>query len=329
MRHYHFQGLGRFLAVIGCILVGAVVISPAWAASYPDKSRSIQLIVGVAAGGPVDVGARLLADGLEKELGTPVVVMNKVGAQSQVGWTYLAQSKPDGYTFGATNLPTIVTGYMDPERKATYNRKSFEPLALHVSDASIFAVLKSSPYKSLKDVVEAAKAKPRTITITSGIMNDDQLAIVQLEKMTGAKFAPVNFTMGSAAAMVAFLGKKIDVLCLNVGDILAQFKRGEILVLGVMDDKESPLLPGVKTFEAQGYKVYNDSSRGFSFPAGTPKNIVDIMSGAIKKVVATEQHKKRMADMGLVIRYMDPVQYSKYWEDCEKKIKELWPLLKE
>ena len=85
----------------------------------------------------------------------------------------------------------------------------------------------------------------------------------------------------------------------------------------------------MKTFEEQGYKLYSSSSRGFAAPAGTPKEIVDILSGAIKKVVATEEHKKKMADMGLTLRYMDPAQYAKYWDEYEATLKELLPLTKE
>ncbi len=114
-----------------------------------------------------------------------------------------------------------------------------------------------------------------------------------------------------------------------MADLLGAVKSGDVRVLGVMDDEESPFLPGVKTFEAQGYKLYNASSRGLRSPAGTPKEVVDTLSGAIKKVMATEEHKKRMADMGLTLRYMDPVQYGAYWSEYEKTLIELLPLTKE
>jgi tripartite-type tricarboxylate transporter receptor subunit TctC len=106
------------------------------------------------------------------------------------------------------------------------------------------------------------------------------------------------------------------VLCANVGDLLAQFKSGEVRILGIMDDEPSPFYPGVKTFEQQGYKLSSSSSRGFAGPAGTPKDVVDILSGAIQKVVASEEHKK-MADMGLTLNFMDPAHY-KYWDEYER-----------
>ncbi|MFA5026799.1 MAG: tripartite tricarboxylate transporter substrate binding protein [Candidatus Methylomirabilota bacterium] len=318
------------LTVIGCLSAVGLAPAPGWAAAFPQKGKAIQMLVGFAAGGSSDAGARILASGMEKELGTPVVVVNKPGASGQIMYTMLTQSKPDGYTFGNTNFPSSVVSYLDPARKATYARKDFAPLALHVLDPALFAVKADSPFKTLKEVVDAAKASPKKIRVsTTGIQSDEAFAILQLQKMTGAQFAMVHFSGGIAQAMTAFLGGKFEVLCANVGDLLSQFKSGEVRILGIMDDEPSHFYPGVKTFEAQGYKLYNSSSRGFAAPAGTPKEIMDILSGAIKKVVASEDHKKRMADMGLTLRYMDPGQYTKYWGEYETELKELLPLTKE
>lgn len=307
-----------------------VLTSSSQAISFPQKGKTIQILVGFAAGGSSDVGARILASGLEKELGTTVLVVNKPGASGQIAYTMLSQARPDGYTIGNINFPSAVVTYLDPARKATYTRKSFEPLALHVVDPGLIAVKKDSPFKTLKEVIEAAKTEPKKIKIcTTGVQSDEAFAILQLQKMTGAQFAMVHFSQGIAPAMTAFLGGKIDVFCGNVGDLLAQFKSGEVRILGIMDDKPSPFYPGVKTFEEQGYKLYNSSSRGFAVPAGTPKEIINILSEAIKRVVATEEHKKRMAEMGLTLRYMGPAEYAKYWDEYEAMLKELLPLTKE
>ena len=320
---------GRIMGALA-FLTGALLSFPAGAADFPQKGKAIQILVGFAAGGSSDAGARILASGMEKELGTSVVVVNKPGASSQIAYTTLTQAKPDGYTIGNTNFPSAVVSYLDPARKATYTRKDFDLLALHVIDPGLIAVKKDSPFKTVKDVVEAAKGNPKKLRIsTTGIQSDEAFGILQFQKMTGAQFALVHFSQGIAPAMTAFLGGKIDVFCGNVGDLLSQFKSGEVRILGIMDDQQSPFYPGVKTFEEQGYKLYSSSSRGFAAPAGTPKEVVNTLSEAIKKAVATEEHKKRMADMGLTIRYMDPAQYTKYWGEYETMLKELLPLTKE
>jgi tripartite-type tricarboxylate transporter receptor subunit TctC len=326
----HFGWRGGVAAAAVLFLAGFLLSSSSWAADFPQKGKAVQVLVGWAAGGSSDAGARILASGMEKELQTSVVVMNKPGASGQIAYTALTQAKPDGYTMGTTNFPSAVVTYLDPARKATYTRKNFDLLALHVVDPGVFAVKANSPFKTVKDVVEAAKANPKKVRIsTTGIQSDEAFGILQFQKMTGAQFALVHFSQGSAPALTAFLGGKIDVFCGNVGDLLSQFKSGEVRILGIMDNESSPFYPGVKTFEEQGYKLYNSSSRGFAAPGGTPKEVVDILSAAIKKVVATEDHKKRMADMGLTIRYMDPAQYNKYWDEYEAMLKELLPLTKE
>jgi tripartite-type tricarboxylate transporter receptor subunit TctC len=329
-RLFSFRRILLALAIAGCVLGGPMVWKSCWAAGFPQKGKAIQILVGFAAGGSSDAGARILASGMEKDLGTSVMVVNKPGASGQIAYTALTQAKPDGYTIVNTNFPSSVVTYLDPERKATYTRKSFELLALHVIDPGLVAVKANSPFKTLKDLVEAAKANPKKIRIsTTGIQSDEAFGILQFQKITGAQFAMVHFSQGIAPAMTAFLGGKIDVFCGNVGDLLSQFKGGEVRILGIMDDEPSPFYPGVKTFEEQGYKLHNSASRGFAAPASTPGEVVHILSGAIKKVVATEDHKKRMADLGLTLRYMDAAQYAKYWDEYEKTLKELLPLTKE
>lgn len=331
--HHRFKVLDRALAacaVVGVVLAVATAISPAWAAGFPQKGKTIQMLVGYAAGGSSDAGARILASGMEKVLGTSVVVVNKPGASAQIALTALSQAKPDGYTIGNTNLIGAVVTTIDPARKAVYTRKSFEPLALHVVDPGLFAVKADSPFKTVKDVIEAARANPKKIRVcTTGIQSDEAFAILKLQKLTGVQFSMVHFSQGVASAMSAFLGGKFEVFCGNVGDLLSQFKSGDVRILGIMDDEASAFYPGVATFEQQGYKLYEASARGFSAPAGTPKEIVDILSGAIKTAVATEEHKKRMADMGLTLRYRGPADFANYWSEYEASLRELLPLTKE
>ena len=119
--------------------------APAPKATYPEKGKAITMIVPFGAGGSTDIGARLLAVGMEKELGTPVNVQNKGGAGSQTGLTELAGAKPDGYTIGFANLPTANLVYSDPDRKANFSAKSFQPIGSQVVDPSAIGVAANSP----------------------------------------------------------------------------------------------------------------------------------------------------------------------------------------
>jgi putative tricarboxylic transport membrane protein len=321
----------RLVSVTAMLLLLGIAVAVAVAADFPAKGKSITMILGTSPGGSTDVGARILAAAMEKDLaatGTRIQVENKPGAGWQIGLTALARTRPDGYTIGFTILPQTITNYLDPERKAVFDRKSFQPLGMQVVDPGVIAVKASSPYKTLQDVIEAAKATPGKLKASStGILSDDHLAILQFQKLTGTKMAIVQFD-GSAKSMTALLGGHIDVYFGNIGDTFPQAKAGEVRVLGVMDDEESKFLPGKTTF-SQGIKLESSSSRGLSAPAGVPKELVDILAGAIKKAIADPEHMKKMEEQGLTVRYMDPARMEKYWSEMEEQIKPLMNIAKE
>ena len=329
MNRYHCSTFGRIAVAIGCVLAVLTISTSAGSADFPQKGKALQMIVPFEPGGVNDAAGRVMAGDLEKVLGTPVVLVNKPGASTQIGLTFLSQARPDGYTFGIISFPTSLGPYLDPARKAAYNRKSFQPLAMHVWDACVMAVKADSPYKNVQDLVSAAKAKPRTITMAVGVLNDDHFTALLLERAAGVKFAHVTFAGGMAPALTALLGGKIEVYNGNIGDMRSVVKSGQVRILGVMDSERSVFFPDAKTFEEQGYKLYNSSSRGFLLPVGARKEIVDTLSGAMKKVVASEGHRKRMAEMSLALKYMDPAQFAKFWEEYEAKAIELIELAKQ
>lgn len=265
---------------------------------------------------------------LEKELGTPVQVVNKAGAGSQLGVTELATSKPDGYTIGYLNLPTAITTYLDPERKAVFSRKSFELLALQNYDTGLVAVVGDSPYKTLKDLIDAAKAKPETIKVTTaGILSNAHLNILMTQQATGAKFTIVHFD-GAAAGRTALLGKHVDAFFGNSTDI-PTLKGAGSKVLGVADNQRSKFLPDAPTYAEQGYKVSVGVSYGLAAPAGAPKEVVDVLSGALKKTITSAEFQQKVDELSFSVRYMDPSQYSTFWSDTENEMKPLVELAKQ
>lgn len=307
----------------------AATAAPAAKVDFPQKGKAISIIVPYAAGGGTDLSARVVASQLEKELGTPVQVVNKAGAGGQVGMTEVAQAKPDGYTIGSSVLPAIITTYLDPERKSAFMRKDLQLLALHVADVSAVAVKADSPFKTVKDIVDAGKANPGKIKWgTTGILGNTHLNILQLQKVSGAKFAIVHFDGGNPMK-TALLGGHVDVHFGSAGESLPQFKSGEMRFLGVMDKQRSPFYPDVPTLEEQGYPLYAAGTRGYVLPAGTPMEIVNILTGVMKRVMESPEHKQKMDGLGLTIRYMGPKQYGEYWADFEEQVKPLMELAKE
>ena len=316
--------------VLVVLVTGVVAIDLSHAASkidFPQRGKVISVVVPLPAGGGNDLAARALASTLEKEIGATVQVVNKVGAGGQVGATALAQAKPDGYTLGYPTLSMVVITYLDPERQAAFDRKSFEPVAADVLVPIMLAVRADSPYKTVKDLVEAAKAKPKTIKAGNGRMTQEQFVVLQLEKLTGAKFIFVGLE-GGAPAVTALLGGHTDVMPGNVVNFLPHVKSGALRVLGAFDSERSQYMPDVPTFEEQGYKLYSTSTRCYLAPAGTPKEIVNALSAAIKKAMEHEDYKKKMDQMAFTRRYLGPQEVANMFGEMETQYKPLIELAK-
>lgn len=289
---------------------------------FPKKGKAIMLIVPYAAGGAIDIQARVLASMLNKELSTPVEVLNKPAAGAQAGQTDLAQARPDGYTIGYTPLPACPMIYLDPERQAVFNKKSFQPLAMITYDPYLFAVKADSPYKTMKDLVDAAKASPGKVTISvSAALGESHLTALQLQQVTGANFAIVN-TKGGGEIVPQVLGGHADAGVNSVGTFTSQIKAGALRAIG-STGKGTPFLPEVKSLEAQGYPVLIVSSKVISAPAGTPKEIIDVLAGAIKKVMGSKEFIQKMEELWMSPRYMGSNELGTYWGQAEAEVKAL------
>jgi len=320
-----FSGIRAAMLAAALVLASWVVVESTHSQSFP-AGKPITIIVPYAAGGTTDTGARLLAPRLEEELSTKVIVTNKPGAASQLALTGLVSSAPDGYTLSYAVLPTVITHYADPGRDAPYARKDFQPVALHHLTPAVLAVQVSSPYKTLKDFVEAARANPGKLTVSdSGLMANPHMSVLMLEKAAGVRLGSVHFD-GGAPSVTALLGGHVTALAGGTSDAVAHVKSGKFRVLGVAAEQESEFLPGVPTMKSQGYDVVTVSATGILAPAGTPQAVVDILAAAIRKVVANEEHQKKLRDLGASPHYLNPTEYAAFWLNYESRVA---PLLKE
>lgn len=303
--------------------------APAKKTDWPQKGRSVMTVIPYAAGGGTDVGTRMILPYFEKDFGVSFEAENKTGAGSQVGLTEIARAKPDGYTIGAANLPAIITTYLDKTRKAAYERKSFQPIGLSVADPVSIVVKSDSPYKSVKDVVDAAKASPKKVRAgVTTLTGPSNMALQELQQMANVQFAVVGFD-GDPPAITALMGGHLDVLFVYVGAANSQVKAGELRYVAVGDDQQSKYAPGVKTLAEEGYKISWATSRMLAAPAGTPKDVVDSLAASMKKAMESEDLKSKMDKEALSIKYMGPEEVGKYWDDMEKRIVPLMPLLVE
>ena len=291
----------------------------ALAQAFPAKP--VQLMVAYPAGGSTDIAARIVAAIAEKDLGQSMVVLNKGGAGGQVGWTEMSRAKPDGYYIGFINLPALNTVILDPDRKAAFTVDHFVPVINQVLDPGIIWVKGDSPYKSLKDLIDAAKKNPQKISAaTTGILSDDHLAILMMEEAApGAMFRIVHFE-GGAPVMTAVMGGHIDCAFDNVGSVFRRIKTGELRALAVMDTQRSPFIPDVPTMPELGYKtVISSSTRGIAVPRGTPQPVIKRLEQSLKKAMDDPEHLKKMEEAGLQLRIMVGEEYARYYRDLHAK----------
>jgi tripartite-type tricarboxylate transporter receptor subunit TctC len=306
------------------LIAGMFVLTAtaAYPQAYPNKS--VMMLVAFSAGGATDVGARIVSSIAEKDLGQPIVVLNKVGAGGQVGWTELARQKPDGYYIGFVQLPFINAMILEAERKTAFRIDSFTPIISQVLDPGMIYVKPGSPYKSLKDLVNDAQKRPGEIKVgTTGLNGDDHLAILMVEEAAKVKFRIVHFD-GDPSSIAALLGGQIDVSFLNVGGLVPRVKAGQMVPLAVMDKERTKFFPEVSTTVEQGYPtVISSSTRGIVGPRGIPDPVVQKLQGVFKKAMENPEHLDKMDKAGLAIKIMIGDEYHQYMLQMHERVKKL------
>lgn len=321
---------GSVLIVLGLAACGGAQATSEGSVEKDFPSKNMTLVVPYSPGGSTDVGARLMAEALEEKLDTTIVVENREGAGGQVGFTSLANAKCDGYTFGHVNLPPVIVSALDETRGASYDRDSFAPVALQVIDPTAIVVAKDSPYKSIDDLVQAAKDNPGKIRYTTtGVGTDEHFAMLAAEKSMGVDFSPVHFSDGGGSPKTAFLGGELEIYVANVSDVADMAENDQGRVLGVMTAERSPFLPEIPTFQESGYDVEMASSRGYAFPECVPAEIVDKVSTAVGSVMEDEAFLEKMKNLGLAPSYKDSAEFSEYWDKTSDLFEKLVPSVRD
>lgn len=315
--------LGASAGASALTAMGMTGIRPAHAA-FPE--RGIIVVVPYSAGGGSDISARLLARDLEPIVGQPVTVENRAGGGGWIGWGSLAAAKPDGYTIGYINAPSIFAGYLDRSiaggaRKE--NLESFTPLINHVVDYNLWAVKNDSKYRTVQDVIEDGKKRPGEITFTGGgYGTDDHIALLGIEASTGAKFSIVHFR-GTSEGKTAALGGHIDIMAVNVSEVAEDVKNGSIRVLGVMSPERSKFMPNAPTFREQGMNEVWAVSRGIAGPAGLPKDVETSLIAALEKAINLPAHRSKAEALALDPSPTKGEAYRKFLKDNEQATKKL------
>lgn len=308
-----------FVTVI--FLLGVVFAS--YANSFPDKE--ITFVVQSAAGGGSDLNCKSMGAAIEPILGVPTVSIYKTGAGGGVGLSYLANSKPDGYTVG--NIPVEVSmlsalGYADinPDNFDLICRTGYFPAGITVKA--------DSPWKTVDEFFNYAKENPGVITIGNGGFGSIwHIAALKLEKELGIQFTHVPFS-GTSTAVVALMGGHISCNTGSPTENSAGIKSGDLRLLAVMSDKRSDLFPEVPTLKELGYDIQTSTWMGFGCPKGIPEEVKEILVETFKKGYESEIFQKNLFEnYGIEKGWMGPKEFEEFakseYEIYSKLIPEL------
>jgi tripartite-type tricarboxylate transporter receptor subunit TctC len=300
-----------FSFVITLFLVISLTIAGYAQGRYP--ARPIYLIVPMTAGGGTDKVARALAEALKNYLPQPVLVENLPGAGSVVGMSKLHASKSDGYTLGVVSGYVITTAL---QGMAKFPAADFTFIARVSSDTFTFSVPADSRYKSLKEIIEAAKAEPDVVTLANaGTGALTHLACVALNQNTGAEFRLVPF-VGGAKELTALLGKHIDAGVFSMSEVIGHSQPGgKIRNLAVFSEKRSPKLPDVPTLSELGIKGIPEGPwQGIGAPKGLPEDIKNILIEAIRKAVNDPYWKDFLDKFGYGERFLPGKEFEEFFQ---------------
>lgn len=285
-----------FRPLASALAIG-LLATAAQAQTYPDKP--VRMVIPFPPGGGTDILGRLVAQKLTEANKWTIVPDNKAGAGGTLGITEAAKGKPDGYDMVMGQKDNLVVGPWLYKSLPWNPVKDFTPVAHVAWSPVIIATSMNSKYKTLADVVAAAKAAPDTITYGSpGNGTTIHLAGDQFEKAAGIKLRHVPYK-GSNPALMDALAGNVDLLVSSVPSAMAQVKAGKLRPLAVTSAKRSTSLPDVPTVAESGYAGFDMSTwYGLLMPAGAPAPIVAQMNGAVNKLLATAELQKAIQDQG-------------------------------
>ena len=285
--------ISAFVATAACVL--APLAAQAQGGGYPNKP--IKIIVAYAAGQGTDIATRYIADQMAQDLGQPIVIDNRPGAGGNLGTELAGQAAPDGYTLTmGTNATHALNQFL--YGKLPFNaEKDFTPVGLVGTFPMVIAVNSSAPYKSVKDVVDAARSNPRAADIAIP-STTARLVVELLKQSTSVPLFSVSYK-GSGNAMTDVIGNQLPLVVDTPTALRAHLDSGKVRAIGVTSSKPSSLVPGVMPVAAQGFDGFEVVAWNALYaPKGTPSAVVERLNQSLNSVLARPETSQKLLSLG-------------------------------
>ena len=263
-------------------------------APFPQRGP-IEITVLFPAGSSADVTARMLADAMSHQLAQRVLVVNRPGAGGAIGYKHVAGQKPDGYSL-VWNSNSISTTHHSGQLDFDY--RAFDAVARVLVESPVVAVRADAPWKTLRDLVADARARPRQISVGhSGIGSHTHISLVALTRAANITVNEIPF--GAAQVVPSLVGGHVDALVQLPAALAGQVKQGAVRLLAVLTPNRDPALPDVPTAREQGADVALEAWRGIAVPRGTPRPVVAVLESAIRRSVDAPEFARGSESMGV------------------------------
>jgi tripartite-type tricarboxylate transporter receptor subunit TctC len=280
----------------------------ALAQDYP--ARPVRLVVPFPPGGSVDVVARALTPKLSERMGQQVVIENRSGASGIIGTELVAHAKPDGYTLLINTIPLVTNTYL--YSKVPYDPfADFLPVSWLCSSPGTLVINPSVPARSVKELLELARAKPGALNYSSAGAGTNPHLTGELFNFLGKVDIVAVQYKGGGPSLLAVLGGEVGITFPNISEAIPHAKTGRLVVLGVGSAKRSPALPDVPTIAEAGLPGYEFLTwHGVLAPRGTPAPLVALLNARIKETLTASEQRRFFEQMGFEVVASTPEEFA-------------------
>jgi tripartite-type tricarboxylate transporter receptor subunit TctC len=300
----------------------AVLNAHAQEPAYPHRGP-LEITVLFPAGSSADVTARMLADGMSRQLGQKVLVVNRPGAGGAIGYKYVQAQKPDGYSL-VWNSNSISTTYHSGQLAFDY--RAFDAVARVLVESVVLAVRSDASWKSLKDLVAEAKAKPKAISVGhSGIGSHTHISLAALFRASDVDVNEVPF--GAAQVVPSLLGGHVAAIVQFPAALAGPVKQGQLRLLAALTQNRDPAWPNVPTAREQGFDAALDAWRGVAVPRGTPPAAIAALEGAIRRTVESQEFRKAAENLGVRPAFLPADEFSELISKEDASLSRLMQLI--
>ncbi len=302
------RSLRTIAAAALCCTTAATALQ---AQTYP--SQPIKMIVSFGVGGGSDIVSRIIALRMQDKLGQPVVVENRTGSGGMIGNEIVANAPKDGYTIANMSAAQIITATLTKQMRF-HPIDAFDPIILVAEGGLVISVRPDYPAKSVKELIDLAKAEPDKLVFASpGFGGTQHLAAEWFTQIAGIKMRHVPFRT-SPEAMTALLGRQVDVLFETVSAVIGQVEANEVRPLAVTGKDRFPAVPNLPTAIESGLLPGYDVSTWYGFfgPKGMPPAVVAKLNAVINEIITEKDVGEKLTKIGVLVKGSTPAEFDQH-----------------